>query len=104
MVELESDRHPTVVLSAVAVLVAAVGFVIVAPGHALAARGDVETCVVERFEVAFHPDDTGLSMPVHSPFLDVVERVAWVSALVVVASHLASGLWWLRGRRRAPLR
>lgn len=137
-----SDRHPTVILSAVAVLIAAIGFVIIAPGHALAARGDVETCAVERFdrqstwdggrdsfavlacpsgrssttsttfdldvgeriEVAFHPDDAGLSLLVRRPLLDVVQRVAWASALVVMVSHVASGLWWLRGRRRASPR
>ncbi len=139
VVELESDRHPTVILSAVAVVLAAVGFAIIVPGHALAARGDVETCAVSRFDrqatwddgrdefavlacpsereattfttfdldvgdridVAFHPDDPSYSRPVRRPMLDMVERAAWVSGLVVLASHLASGWWWLRHRRRS---
>ncbi|MEV6913021.1 hypothetical protein [Amycolatopsis sp. NPDC051071] len=56
--------------------------------------------VGDRVDVAFQPDDAAYSLPLRRPMLDTVERVAWASGLVVVASHLTSGLWWLRNRRR----
>ncbi|MEU6151652.1 hypothetical protein ABZ816_16805 [Actinosynnema sp. NPDC047251] len=57
VMDLKSDHHPTVVVAAVAVAVAAISFVILAPGHALSTRGDVETCAVERFDYRPTHDD-----------------------------------------------